>query len=358
MTIQFLSEFIKVVQENIWLKRIVIISLYILCAKAADIFINRILRLLVKKSKTKLDDELIDIFHAPVYWSVFFIGAFHALQIQPAPSPWQYILVSSFKSIILLVWSIAALKALNLFFSRSTVEFFLRRSIENDAFNIGRKLIRIAAIIGIAVGILILWKINLTPLFASAGIAGIAVAMAAKDSLANFFGGLSLFMDNTFKEGDYIVIDSGERGEIFDIGMRSTRLKTRDDILITIPNSILANTKIINESAPIPLFRIRIPVGVAYGSNPEHVEQILLGIAKSCTDVIDTPEPRVRFRALGSSSIDFELLCWLAEPSLKGLVTHNLLKIIYNRLHEENITIPFPQMDVHLKKKEITAPGP
>nr|MBF0222160.1 mechanosensitive ion channel family protein [Desulfobulbaceae bacterium] len=336
--------------ENIWLKRFLIILIYIVLAKAVDFFINKVLRYFVSKSKTELDDSLIEIFHNPVYWSVFFVGAFHALHLQPVPAPWQYILVSLFQSMILLVWAIAGLKALNIFFNRTTIEYILRRPLDNDAFNIGRKLIRIVAIIGIIVGILVVWDINLTPLFASAGIAGIAVAMAAKDSLANFFGGMSLFMDKTFKEGDYIVLDSGERGEIMDIGMRSTRLKTRDDVLITIPNSILANTKIINESAPVPLFRIRIPIGVAYGTDPDRVEQLLCSIATASSDVIEDPPPRARFRALGNSSIDFELLCWVAEPSLKGLITHNLLKEIYNKLYEEKITIPFPQQDVHLYK--------
>ena len=348
ITLHQLSEFTLLLKENIWLKRIVILLCYIVLAKAVDFFITQIVRHFVNKSKTDLDDNLIDIFHNPVYWSVFFVGAFHALHIQPVPSPWQYILVSFFQSMILLVWSVAILKVFHLFFSRSTVEYILRRPLANDAFNLGRKLLRIAAIIGIGIGVLVVWDINLTPLFASAGIAGIAVAMAAKDTLANFLGGLSLFMDKTFKEGDYIVLDSGERGEIIDIGMRSTRLKTRDDILITIPNSILANTKIINESAPVPLFRIRIPVGVAYGNDPDRVEQTLLDIATSSSDVIDSPAPRVRFRALGSSSIDFEVLCWVAEPSLKGLITHNLLKQIYTKLNQEKIVIPFPQMDVHI----------
>ena len=126
--------------------------------------------------------------------------------------------------------------------------------------------------------VLAIWQINLTPLFASAGIAGIAVALAAKDTLANFFGGISLFMDNAYKVGEYIILESGERGEVVVIGIRSTRIKTRDDVIITIPNSIMANSKIINESAPIPRFRIRVPVGVAYCSNLEKVEEILLAV--------------------------------------------------------------------------------
>ncbi|MCP4574912.1 MAG: mechanosensitive ion channel, partial [Deltaproteobacteria bacterium] len=104
-----------------------------------------------------------------------------------------------------------------------------------------------------------------TALFASAGVVGLAVALAARETLANFFGGVSLLTDKPFKVGDYIVLDSGERGEVRKVGMRSTRILTRDDILITIPNSLITNLKITNQSAPRPSFRVRLKVGVAYG---------------------------------------------------------------------------------------------
>ena len=162
--------------------------------------------------------------------------------------------------------------------------------------------------------ILSIWKINITPLLASAGIAGLAIAIAAKDTLSNFFGGISIFMDRPYKIGDYIVLDSGERGEVVAIGMRSTRMKTRDDILISIPNSILANSKIINESAPVPNFRVRIPVSVAYGSDIDLVEKTLLDIASKNDQILQEPVPRVRFREFGDSALNFQLLCWAREP--------------------------------------------
>jgi len=136
-----------------------------------------------------------------------------------------------------------------------------------------------------------------------------------------------------------------------EIGIRSTRIKTRDDILITIPNSILANTKIINESAPVPRFRIRVPVGVAYGSDVEEVEGVLLAVAAANVNVAPDPAPRVRMRRFGDSSVDFELLCWVEDPSLRGLEIHNLLKAVYKAFADKGITIPFPQRDVHLIKQ-------
>jgi len=174
------------------------------------------------------------------------------------------------------------------------------------------------------------------------------VALAARETLANLFGGISIFLDRTYKVGDYIILDSGERGEIVDVGIRSTRIRTRDDVLITIPNSIMASSKIINESAPEPRFRLRLPVGVAYGSDLEKVERVLLEVVKKVPHVVSEPEPRIRYRRFGDSSIDLELLCWVDDPRFKGPVTHELIKVIHRRFEEEGITIPFPQRDVHL----------
>ena len=157
-----------------------------------------------------------------------------------------------------------------------------------------------------------------------------------------------MFADKPFKIGDYIVLDKGERGEVVEIGVRSTRIKTRDDILITIPNSLIANSKIINESAPIPNFRVRIPVSVSYGSNIDLIEKTLLDIAHRNNNVLKAPASRVRFREFGESSLNFELLCWTKEPALRGLTIHELNCNIYKKFNESGIKFPFPQRDVHL----------
>ena len=185
--------------------------------------------------------------------------------------------------------------------------------------------------------------------FASAGIAGVALALAARESLANFFGGISILFDGPFKTGDFIVLDTGERGEVKSIGMRSTRLLTLDGILITIPNSIITNAKIINESAPYPHFRVRLAVGVAYGSDLDQVETVLTDIAKTCDLVRTDPPPVARVRTFGDSSIDFELLAWAIRPHDRGRVIHDLSKAIDRQFAEAGIVIPFPQRDVHLE---------
>jgi small-conductance mechanosensitive channel len=276
------------------------------------------------------------------------MGIQHALVLRPMHPPWQSVLPALVRSAMLVLWLVALLRLYNQVAERNLAGVLLRGKIGNDLFLLLKNIIRVVIAAAGLLWLFAIWQIDLTPLFASAGIAGIAVALAAKETLANFFGGISIFADNTFKVGDYIVLETGERGEVVEIGIRSTRIKTRDDYLITIPNSILANSKIINESAPIPRFRIRVPVGVAYGSDLDQVEAVLLKVAGENENIAPEPQPLVRLRGFGDSSVNFELLCWVADPSTKGLEMHNLLKAVYQAFAAESITIPFPQREVHM----------
>jgi small-conductance mechanosensitive channel len=192
------------------------------------------------------------------------------------------------------------------------------------------------------------WNIDVTPLLASAGILGIVIGLAARDTIANFFGSIALYFDGTYRVGDYIVLESGERGRVEDVSIRSTVIRTRDDILVTIPNSRLNSATVVNESAPDRERRIRIPVGVAYGSDLDHVEETLLGVAAAESLVLDRPTPRVRVRGFGDSAVDVELLCWIRDPVLRGRATHLLNKGVYAAFVETGIEIPFPQRDVHV----------
>jgi MscS family membrane protein len=338
-----------ILQDNILFQRLVIILIYAVLAKAVDIFIDRVLKRLVTKTKISFDDKLIKYLHVPLSWTVFGFGILHALAIGPLGEPWQVILPQGTKSLLLLLWLIALIRIFNW-----TVEGYMsgahaKGKIGKDLFMLLKNVLRVVVIVAGLLWLLAIWQINLTPLFASAGIAGIAVALAAKDTLANFFGGISIFMDNTYKVGEYIILDTGERGEVTEIGIRSTRIKTRDDVIVTIPNSIVANSKIINESAPIPRFRIRVPVGVAYGTDLEKVEEVLLAVADANSNIERYPEPRVRLREFADSSVNFELLCWVKDPRDKGLEVHNLLKAAYNVFAEKDIVIPFPQRDIHIR---------
>jgi MscS family membrane protein len=195
------------------------------------------------------------------------------------------------------------------------------------------------------------WDIDMTAWLASAGVIGIAVGFAAKDTLANLFSGVFILADAPYKIDDYVVLDSGQRGKVTHIGIRSTRLLTRDDVEITIPNAIMGNTSIINESGgPHEKFRIRVSVGVAYGSDIDKVKEVLMEVAVKEPQVCNDPEPRVRFLLFGASSLDIDLLCWVENPEIRGRVLDVLNTTIYKRFNEEGIEIPYSKQDVYIKE--------
>jgi len=345
-----------ILQEYDFLERFVIVLIYAVFAKIIDLFLLRALRGVAKRTRMHFDDFLIGFFHRPFLITIVMIGVLHACSVEPAlPNLYAFIIPNLSQSFIIVVWGGAFLRSL----SRTDLEEGQRilggNSIDADIFSLFKNVSRIVVLFSTIFWILLIWEVNLSPLFASAGIVGIAIALAAKDTLANFFGGISVFMDRAYKVGEYIILDSGERGEVVEVGIRSTKIQTRDDVLITIPNAIMANSKIINQSAPQPRFRIRLDIGVAYGTDLDMLEDLLLQVANDNGQVVKQPAPRLRLRAFGDSAVNFQLLLWIRDPRERGRQTHLLLKEIYRVFYENNISIPFPQRDLYIRKQKIEA---
>lgn len=198
--------------------------------------------------------------------------------------------------------------------------------------------------------VFITWNIDMTAWLASAGIIGIAVGFAARDTVANLISGVFIMADSPYKIGDYIVIDSTDRGKVTHIGLRSTRILTRDDLEINIPNSVIANGKVVNESAGRFInSRVRIPVSVSYEEDIDQVIAVMMELAMAETQIIHDPEPRVRFKRFGGSGLDFELYVWINDPEIRGRVIHSLNCAIYKRFAQEGIEIPYSKHDLYIK---------
>jgi small-conductance mechanosensitive channel len=346
----FAADYLQHVDNPI-IKAVLLLVFYILVAKIADIFIDKAVRRLAKFTKSELDDKIIDLTHRPVFFTVLFIGCMHAVSILNPSENILFYTHGILYSLLTVIWVVCLVRISNILIEEKVVRVVDVTGLGKEVTPLVENVWKVLIIVAALMVILSIWKVNITPLIASAGIAGVAIALAAKDTLANFFGGISIFLDKPYKIGDFIVLEGGERGEVVNIGIRSTRIKTRDDILISIPNSIIANAKIINESAPVPNFRMRIPASVAYGSDIDKVERILLDIAEKNENILKTPEPRVRFRTFGESSLNFELLCWASEPVVRGITIHQINREIYKRFHEEGVVIPFPHRTVYVREE-------
>jgi MscS family membrane protein len=324
----------------------------VILAKLVDLTFSRVIKLLTKKTATTLDDDIIEQLHRPVQWSVILAGAVFTLRMYIEDDHLADTVSKTLYSLLIILWTLVGVRL-----SRTIFKVLIKRRRGDTALISALPLFdNLAMVVLLAHGafwLLDLWHINVTPLLASAGIVTAAVALASKDTLANFFGGVSIFVDRPYRLGDYIDLGTGERGQVVAIGVRSTRLLTRDDVLITIPNAVMANAKIINESGQVPRYRVRAAVGVSYEADPERVEEALLSALDGMSEILPSPKPRVRFRRFGESSLDFELLAWVHNPADRGRILHEINKSIYKRLGAAGIEIPFPQRVLHMAR---TAP--
>ncbi|WP_424017649.1 mechanosensitive ion channel family protein [Halorientalis pallida] len=300
------------------------------------------IRRLTRRIDGDVDDVVFSTLHPPLYVSVLIGGVYLAATVVWNLSTLDYPVRAGTFSILVVLWAWTLTRLGRRVAAAATDEVSFDRKILPIFQNVWT-----AIVLGASAFVLLsLWAVDVTPLLASAGIVGIVVGFAAKDTIANFFGSIALYADGTYAVGDFVVLDSGERGRVEDISIRSTVIRTRDDMLVTVPNSVLNSALIVNESTPGRDRRVRIPVGVAYDSDLDHVEAVLEAVAAAEDLIEDRPRPRVRYRSFGDSAVDVELLGWIDDPVLRGRVTHRLVKAVHAAFREEGITIPFPQREL------------
>jgi MscS family membrane protein len=351
-----LNELISRVQQlaeligpNDYLQAAIIAVTFMIAGKIADWVISRIIGRFARKSSNDFDDKIVDLVHRPIFMSLVLMGLSLATRRIGLPEVTTFITVGILKTIAIFVWYNTLMQLMTLVvrtFSKSRD----RQIVQTGMLSLLHNVMKIVLVALTVYFLFLAWKIDVTAWLASAGIVGLALSFAAKDTLSNLFAGVSIVMDAPYKAGDFIILDSGERGVVTDIGLRSTRILTRDDIEITIPNGLIGNGKIINEAGGPPgRHRIRVAVGVAYGSDIDHVIEVLGAVATDHPDILTNPEPRVRFRTFGDSSLDFELLGWISKPVDRGRVKHELNCAVYKALNENKIEIPFPQRDLHVR---------
>lgn len=309
---------------------------------------------LADRSTTDLDDIILENLKRPIFTTTFFLGLILSVQVAQLPFG-AGLLINIFASTIIVSLMMASLRL-----SSAVLDRLMRNEratlVEPRTIPMFDLVIKLAAILVASYGLLLVWGINPVGWLASAGIVGIAVGFAAKDTLANLFSGLFILADSPYKIGDFINLDSGERGQVVQIGMRSTRLLTRSDVEITVPNAVIAGAKITNESGgPYEKMRIGLSVGAAYGSDVDQVCEVLLQVGRNNPETCGEPEPRVRMRGFGPSSLDFELLCWIEEPKDRGRISHELYMAIYKAFAGVGIEIPYSKHDLYIKEMPNSA---
>jgi MscS family membrane protein len=182
------------------------------------------------------------------------------------------------------------------------------------------------------------------------GIGSLAIGLAAKDTLAHMISGFTLMLDQPFRIGDRIQLAGGQTGDVSDIGLRSTKIRTLDNQLLIIPNSDLCNTMLTNQAFPDVRAKGRINLGVAYGSDVERVKEILVTTALEVPDVLRDPLPEAYFATFGDSALNMSLFFWVEQYGNLFAVTDKINTLIIRRFRENTIEIPFPTRTVIMEK--------
>ncbi len=347
----YLQPFLDIFDNQPWFQGGAVFLITFIFASLLSWIIFRILKLLTSRTKTYLDDRLLIIARPPIYYSLVITGFSTAVRIMPLSLKLTDNLINGFRTIGVIIWMVALIRVAKIILQQLAWASREHRLIQPQTLPLFDNLSKVVIFAIAGYIVFQIWGVDMTAWVASAGIVGLAVSFAAKDTLANLFSGVFILADSPYKIGDYVVLDGNQRGKVTHIGLRSTRLVTRDDVEVTVPNSIMGNSKVTNQSGgPNPKFRIRVKVGVAYGTDIDKVREILLDISRNEPLVTKMPEPRVRFRNFGESSLDFELLCWIEDPELRGRTLDKLNVATYKRFNQENIEIPYSKQDVYIKE--------
>jgi small-conductance mechanosensitive channel len=220
---------------------------------------------------------------------------------------------------------------------------------------------KIAGYLFIALGFYVALKlvgIDLSSLAVLAGAVGVGLGFGLQNIISNFVSGLIILAERPIAIGDRVEL--GEvAGLVTRISLRSTAVVTNDNITIIVPNSDFITNKVTNWSYGDPKVRIRLPFGVAYGTDPERLRELLLEVAGEHPKVLRDPASEVFFSGFGDSSLNFELGVWTAEMTSKPRRFRSELNYaIERKLRENHIEIPFPQRDLHLRSGTFVLPAP
>ncbi len=191
---------------------------------------------------------------------------------------------------------------------------------------------------------------NVTAALAGVGVVGLAIGFAAQQTLANIFSGFGIFIDDLYRKGHWIKIGD-HYGEVMDISLRTTKVRTLDNTVISVPNSNVSSSPIINFSEQ-GILRISTVVRIPYTESVEYTRKVLLAAVKKMKGVLKDPAPHVAVKQLGDSGVDLYVRIFVDEPGYEQKFFYALTELCKDALDEAKIKVPFPQLDVHTPKEK------
>ncbi|MCK5309945.1 MAG: mechanosensitive ion channel family protein [Thermoplasmata archaeon] len=329
---------------------------WLLIGAAIFFILDPVVKYFTKATETEIDDQVLAIIKGPIFYLIVLYGAVSSLKV--LNFSWSIInaieILFQLTVIVLFAWmALKILKDVLLIWGKKYSEN-TDTTMDDIALPLFEKVGMVVIALIAMVLILQLFGIDPTMLVAGMGVMGLVIAFAAQDTLGNFISGMFLLTDRPFKVGDLVLMENGDYCRVEQIGMRSTKLyNTFDHDMIVLPNSKIANEKVINLTEPDNKMKIKVIMGVAYDTDLDKAKEIMLTASLNHSDVMQDEDhaPFVRVVEFADSSINIRLYAWVHHLDNQWRVASELKENIFHTFNKSGIEIPFPQHVIHMEKE-------
>ena len=352
MTPDFISE------SSLWgpLYALGVFAVLVLVAAIAQAAFQLVLSRRMRSARDALVTQILSSVRGPMVLFIVLLGLFLGFLVLTNLTSSTFHVLDGWETSVRKAWVVVLVAEVSYLASQLTqvlIAWYLRAIAARTATDLDAKLLppirRVLPLITYAVGALVALDsldISISPLLAGFGIGGLAIALAVQPTLSNFFAGTYLVTEGEMKEGDFIELEGGPSGYIVSVGWRSTKIRSRYNNLIIVPNSHMASSVVTNYYSPTPAMNVIVTCGVSYDADLERVENLVMQVAQQIID--ESPDamkenpPFFGFSEFGDSNIDFWVFLQARDRWGTFTVTNDLIKRIHARFKEEGIEINYP----------------
>jgi MscS family membrane protein len=313
----------------------------------------------LRKTKTELDDVIVDSIRAPLRVAIVVVGLQIALrQSDFVQDEWRDGITDAFFVIYVILVYVASYRLISGLSSWYKADVAARTDTDlDDKFLSFFRALAVMLVTVISIIILLgHFGIELSALVTTLGIGTLAVALAAQETLSDIISGFMIMLDRPFAIGDRVeILDISTWGDVTEIGLRSTRILTRDNRMVTVPNSVIGKGLVVNYSDPSTVFRVQTHIGIEYGEDIEKVRNLMID-ALSAEDWVMKERPiEALMLEFGDSALVFRVRCWIEHFIETRRVIDKMNTALYRALTKEGVVIPYPQQVVRLHAASVTA---
>ncbi len=349
---EMLTYYLPTYLHSKWIFALIVFVGFFVLSRLSVYIIGRVVLAVTTKTKTKLDDMIVDKTSGPVSWLLIFIGLKIAITFLEYQNGFTDLINKTTASLIYIGSGMLIISVVVVLIDHwgHRIAKKTKSSMDDALVPLFRRTTRVVLLVILAIMVLDIWGVNVAGLLAGVGIAGIAIGFAVKDSLSNIFGGVSLILDKSINVGDKVELEDGTVGLVYDVGIRATRIKTYDNEILIVPNGSMSTMRLKNYNQPDRSARVVVPFGIEYGADPEKAKKVALAEIKKLKDILPEPEPSAILLELGDFSLNIKAFFWVDDISKVYPKKEEAMIRIYNAFKKNRIGIAFPTQTLHVKK--------